>query len=100
MDGLPGMKRGTWAAKEYSVVPLKKMVGPLAPTKYRARYGFSAQQVVLIALLAFMIGMAFMSYGPMLRVILVEAVKDSPLEVKGGNLTPGNGYVLEGFSGL
>ncbi|KAI1337142.1 pyridoxamine phosphate oxidase family protein [Xylariaceae sp. FL0016] len=31
MDGLPGMSRGLEAGKKYSIEPLKKMVGPLAP---------------------------------------------------------------------
>ena len=66
MDGLPGMQRGLIAAKRERVAPIKKMVGPLAPSRYQNGVGFSSSQVMSIALLSFMIGIMLAFYGPML----------------------------------
>ncbi|KAI0602808.1 hypothetical protein F4775DRAFT_535816, partial [Biscogniauxia sp. FL1348] len=59
MDGLPGMPRGLVAAKKYSVEPVKKMVGPLAPkngmvtrTELHISYIVIAFLTLLVALLA------------------------------------------------
>ncbi|CAJ2504451.1 Uu.00g118450.m01.CDS01 [Anthostomella pinea] len=60
MDGLPGMQRGLVAGKKYSVEPLKKMVGPLAPkngghatkAELHASYMVIAFLTLLVALLA------------------------------------------------
>ena len=94
------MQRATWAAKEYSVKPIKKMVGPLAPTRYQNGHGFGLLQVMLIALAAFLIGLAVASYGTLLKDVLLQSAEKGKLEVKMSNLTSGNGYVLDGLSGL
>lgn len=92
MDGLPGMQRGTWAAKEFSVAPIKKMVGPLAPTKYTAGMGWNLQQVQLIALLSFLIGLAIAIYGPLLRQTVIDAVKQNHADLSLSNLTQPSFY--------
>jgi hypothetical protein len=98
MDGLPGMKRGLTAAKTYNVSPIKKMVGPLAPTRYQAGLGFNTSQVLLIALLSFLIGLAVSTYGQTAMTLLSETAKGSPLEVHVGNWTTKS--PVEGLSGL
>ncbi|KAK3075360.1 hypothetical protein LTR53_001365 [Teratosphaeriaceae sp. CCFEE 6253] len=65
MDGLPGMRRALVAAKEEGVAPIKKMVGPWAPKRYQDGRGFSVEQVLMIALMSFMLGMALVVYGPL-----------------------------------
>jgi hypothetical protein len=98
MDGLPGMKRGLAAAKTYNVPPLKKMVGPLAPTRYHSGLGFSTLQVLIIALLMFFLGLATALYGREALDIVTETVKGSPLELHVGNLT--QRATQEGISGI
>jgi len=57
MDGLPGMKRGVKTAKVEDVKPMKKMVGPYAPTAPRvAPSGVKPLFVVLIAFIFFLFG--------------------------------------------
>lgn len=63
MDGLPGMKRGLAAGKEHKVVPIKKMVGPLAPTRYRKSF-YTFQDLVLVAILCLLVGILSARYGP------------------------------------
>ena len=92
MDGLPGMQRGTWAAGEFGVAPIKKMVGPLAPKRYTAGLGWGVQQVALIALLSFLIGMAVALYGPVVREMALEAAKERNVDLSFGNLTPTSLY--------
>ena len=98
MDGLPGMHRALVAGKKHGVAPIKKMVGPLAPTKYQSGYGFAAQQVILIAFASFLVGLAAAFYGPILYEVVVNGVKASPLEVNVVNMTQVPS--LEGLSGL
>lgn len=57
MDGLPGMRRGLKAGKEFSVEPIKKMVGKMAPKTKNYAGGVASQAelhvaYVVIALLA------------------------------------------------
>ncbi|KAI8627914.1 pyridoxamine phosphate oxidase family protein [Xylariaceae sp. FL1651] len=55
MDGLPGMRRGLKAGKEYSVEPIQKMVGPFATStkSLRSQKGVEMHvSYVIIALLA------------------------------------------------
>ncbi|KAI8946324.1 pyridoxamine phosphate oxidase family protein [Xylaria longipes] len=59
MDGLPAMRRGLKAGKEFSVEPMKKMVGKLAPkngnqatAELHVAYVVIAFLVVLVAILA------------------------------------------------
>ncbi|KAK5121652.1 hypothetical protein LTR85_004824 [Meristemomyces frigidus] len=66
MDGLPGMPRGLAAGKREKVTPLKKMVGPLAPTRYRDGQGFGTSQVLVMLLASFLLGAILMSYAPLL----------------------------------
>ena len=86
MDGLPGMQRAGWAAKEFDVAPIKKMVGPLAPTRYQHGSGFRAEQVVLIAFMCFMLGIAVALYGPGSLGLLFRSVKVNPPKTRLVNL--------------
>ena len=67
MDGLPGLRRGLAAGKREKVAPIQKMVGPLAPTAYRYGNGFSAGQVMIIALLSMLVGILIATYATELR---------------------------------
>ena len=98
MDGLPGMKRGLRAAKTFDVAPIKKMVGPLAPTRYQSGYGFSGVQVFLIALLAFLIGLAIPLFGQRIVETATQSIKGSPLEMHITNSSHISS--LEGLKGL
>jgi hypothetical protein len=52
MDGLPGMRRGLKAGKEFSVEPIKKMVGKMAPRNGALAKAQLHVAYVVIALLA------------------------------------------------
>ena len=52
------------------------MVGPLAPTRYQFGYGFTSQQVILIALLSFLVGLAVAFYGRPVAEIFMESKPD------------------------
>lgn len=59
MDGLPGMRRGLKAGKEFSIEPVQKMVGKLAPknggpptAELHVAYIVIALLTVLVAILA------------------------------------------------
>jgi hypothetical protein len=68
MDGLPGMRRGEEIAKRENVMPIKKMVGPLAPKKYVSPYGgVQPEFVVLAVVISFLLGCLFAFYMPLLR---------------------------------
>ncbi|KAI1506015.1 hypothetical protein F5X99DRAFT_366868 [Biscogniauxia marginata] len=54
MDGLPGMPRGLEAAKKYSVEPVKKMVGPLAPKNGGAGAGTKTELHISYIVIAFL----------------------------------------------
>ena len=56
---------------------VKKMVGPLAPTRYQHGYAFTAQQVILVALMSFLIGLAMAFYGRPMADMLVESKPDT-----------------------
>ncbi|KAK4955919.1 hypothetical protein LTR10_006858 [Elasticomyces elasticus] len=66
MDGLPGMQRGLLAAKQEKVVPIKKMVGPLAPKRYQGTQGIAIEHAFLIAFVSFLLGLTVAMYGPRL----------------------------------
>ena len=55
---------------------VKKMVGPLAPTRYQFGYGFSSQQVILIALLSFLIGLVVAFNGRLVADTFLESKPD------------------------
>lgn len=78
MDGLPGMKRGLYFGKQLKVVPIKKMVGPLAPTRYRRGF-YTLQDVVLVGILCVILGVFIALYGPR----MIEECRDFiPAEFK------------------
>ncbi|KAF2743604.1 pyridoxamine phosphate oxidase family protein [Sporormia fimetaria CBS 119925] len=57
VDGLPGMKRGYEYAQKHQIEPLKKFVGKAAPKgPRRASGGVEPIQILLVALLSFVIG--------------------------------------------
>jgi len=60
IDGLPGMRRGVETAKRENVKPVKKMVGPLAPTLQYPRTRVPGQvpmlHLIIVALLSFCMG--------------------------------------------
>lgn len=59
IDGLPGMKRAVQTAIEENVKPIKKMVGPAAPTKPRVfatPNGLQPLVVFMIAFICFLLG--------------------------------------------
>ncbi len=62
MDGLPGMRRGVETAKSENVKPIKKMVGPFAPTSEYPRTRLAGQvpiqYLIIVALLGFCMGIA------------------------------------------
>jgi hypothetical protein len=62
MDGLPGMRRGVETAKRENVKPIKKMVGPFAPTSEYPQARVTGQvpilYLIIVALLSFCIGIA------------------------------------------
>ena len=66
MDNLPGMQRAVSHAKKYKVAPIKKMVGPLAPTTYQSGYGVPVQHVVILVLASFLLGLIAAIYIPTL----------------------------------
>lgn len=93
------MKRANVARKKYSVVPLKKMVGPLALTEYQNGIGLPLQSVILVALLSFLIGIALAIYAPVLMGRFGIEFKQADLQnLKAVNLTQIPS--LEGLTGL
>jgi len=64
MDGLPGMPRALLAGQREKVEPIKKMVGPLAPKRYAYTQGMAMPQVLLIALLSFILGLLVAANAP------------------------------------
>ncbi|KPI35408.1 uncharacterized protein AB675_11658 [Cyphellophora attinorum] len=90
MDGLPGMKRATWAAKEYDVAPIKKIVGPLGEKLAYSkgavgeRRQFSLEQMILAVLVALVLGAFAATRG----AEVVDHVQQ--LLAKNGNETAAN----------
>lgn len=57
MDGLPGMKRAVETAKREHVEPIKKMVGPHAPSATRKRLNKSRiLSLVMVSVTSFFLG--------------------------------------------
>jgi hypothetical protein len=60
MDGLPGMRRAVETAKKENVKPMKKMVGPFAPTAEHPRTRVPGLvpvlYLIIVALLSFCMG--------------------------------------------
>ena len=65
MDGLLGMRRGVETAKRENVKPIKKMVGPFAPTSEYPRIRITGhvptKYLIIVALLSFCLGIAGMA---------------------------------------
>ena len=78
MDGMPAMKRALTAGKTFSVEPIKKMVGPLAPKNgaYGSAAGVSWLSLLIIAMLSFVMGIAFATYQPTVLSYTVEAASN------------------------
>jgi hypothetical protein len=65
MDGLPGVKRGLITARKEKIAPIKKMVGPLAPTTYRTGY-YHLHHIILVAIVSLLLGVLGALYGPLI----------------------------------
>ena len=78
MDGMPAMRRALTAGKKFSIEPSKKMVGPLAPKNgaYGGGSGPSWLLLLIIALLSFVMGIAFATYRPTILSYTVEAASN------------------------
>ncbi|RMZ85438.1 hypothetical protein DV737_g877, partial [Chaetothyriales sp. CBS 132003] len=80
MDGLPGSRIGLKTGKAFSIAPVKKMVGPLAPSNnQRFKSGVPVQQVILIALMCVILGVLMTLHGPYLVVSVKEKLQPRPL---------------------
>lgn len=72
MDGLPGTNAGQATMKSENITPLKKMVGPLAPTHYQNHgTGFGVQHLILAAMLSALITVLLLLYGGQFADILL-----------------------------
>lgn len=68
MDGLPGLRRGVETAKREKVQPIKKMVGPFAPTSIKKstdRLASTSSTIIFVAISSFCAGL-------LLAFILIE----------------------------
>lgn len=63
MDGLPALHVAHKARIQDKIEPLKKMVGPLAPTHYQNGQGFGFEHIILVSLLTAIITVIVMRYG-------------------------------------
>ena len=64
MDGLPGTNYAQRSMKEYGITPLKKMVGPLAPSQYLvANGGYRLEHLLLVAVISALVTFLALSYG-------------------------------------
>lgn len=63
MDGLPALHVAQKARLEEKIEPLKKMVGPLAPTRYQNGNRFGLEHLILVALVTAIVTAFVMSYG-------------------------------------
>ncbi|RMZ86894.1 hypothetical protein DV736_g5883, partial [Chaetothyriales sp. CBS 134916] len=75
MDGLASSKIGLETGKAFSIAPIKKMVGPLAPlNNQRFKGGVPIQQVILIALLSVILGVLMTLHGPFLLLVCIGGI--------------------------
>jgi len=75
MDGLPGTKNAQLTMKAENITPLKKMVGPLAPTHYgysKARFG--AEHLLLVAIVTALITYLVLLYGAQIASALLDGL--------------------------
>ena len=86
MDGLPGTNIGQATMKSESITPLKKMVGPLAPTRYQNRNGsFGLEHMVLAVLLSSVVTAVLLLYGASIADALFFRL---PMEAKSAFVNP------------
>ncbi|RMZ84327.1 hypothetical protein DV738_g523, partial [Chaetothyriales sp. CBS 135597] len=80
IDGLPGSKIGLKTGREFSIKPIKKMVGPHAPpNNTRFKTGIPLEQVILVALLSVLLGVLLTLHGPFLVSSVKEKLQPTPL---------------------
>ena len=75
MDGLPGTKNAQLTMKLEKITPLKKMVGPLAPTHYgypSARFG--AEHLLLVAVFSVLSTYVLLLYGAQIASALLDGL--------------------------
>lgn len=75
MDGLPGTKNAQLTMKAEKITPLKKMVGPLAPTHYgysSARFG--AEHLLLVAVFSVLSTYLLILYGAQIGSALLDGL--------------------------
>lgn len=75
MDGLPGTKNAQLTMKAEKITPLKKMVGPLAPTHYgypNARFG--VEHLLLAAVVSALSTYLLLLYGAQVAGALVAGL--------------------------
>lgn len=63
MDGLPALHIAQKARVQEKVQPLKKMVGPLAPSRYRHDHRFGLEHLMFVALVTAIITACVMKFG-------------------------------------
>ncbi|KAK4943622.1 hypothetical protein LTR66_014595 [Elasticomyces elasticus] len=81
MDGLPGMKAGLKAKDEYDIEPLKKMIGPFAPTKMGVIGkidGFTLEQMIIVFVVAFIAGVMAVTISPDMLRRALHMVRSNP----------------------
>jgi hypothetical protein len=75
MDGLPGTKNAQLTMKAEKITPLKKMVGPLAPTNYgypSARFG--VEHLLLVAVVSALSTYLLLLYGAQIASALLNGL--------------------------
>lgn len=86
MDGLPGTNYAQRSMKEYGIKPLKKMVGPLAPTEYKlSGAGYRLEHLLLAAILSALLTAMVLSYGGEIMQTLETAL---PIEARRALTSP------------
>jgi hypothetical protein len=71
MDGLPGTHNAQVTMNAENITPLKKMVGPLAPTRFgssKARFG--SEHLLLVAVVSVLSTYLLLLYGAQIASVL------------------------------
>jgi hypothetical protein len=82
MDGLPGTHNGQATMKAEKITPLKKMVGPLAPTHYgypSARFGI--EHLFLVAVMSVLSTYLVLLYGAQIGSALLAGLPEDAKSV-------------------
>lgn len=75
MDGLPGLNNAQTAMYAEKITPLKKMVGPLAPTHFGYQHNaFGAQHLLFVAVVSAFFTAALILYGAQIADALLDRV--------------------------